>query len=716
MLDKIIDHYEALFDGYGPTDVESYIQAQELSAAEATAFREYATEVNQCCQMFDSALNETSFDVTEVSLAEESVFENFLLRREIGRGGMGVVYEAEQLRPVRREVAVKVMQKRPSRKYDDAMLRFELERQAIARMEHPGIAHLLDSGISQDGIPYLAMELIRDQLSITEYCKQHRLPIADRLKLFAAACRAVQHAHQKGAIHRDLTPDNVLVTEVDGQPTPKIIDFGLAWELGPPDETSDEVVAKTDIVGTYEYMSPEQARGDVDQLDVRTDVFGLGGVLCALLSGCHPIGLAHSRLRTEVLSTVRTASRSPPSQRFAEQTPQRQREWAEACQTTPQRLRRKLRLQLDDIVSTASSLDSTDRYQSVDALAVDVERVLRNEPVSVKRGDGWYVVRQAIVRNRVLLSLLTSALFITFLVSALVRESRTLAIEKQMMEDMHQTQLADFITIDMDAAGLPPTTETRETLLNFTNNLVEEAEKKESMRKSPLIVYRLVRNYEQLSQPELALETLRRFRPQIEIPDFWMALFALTEATLLCEIEDFDEAGELLTSLDVAALDFERGEGKLRFLLAELKIAAGDHQAGINMLEELLSESADQIRDADTNPSVLRWRRRLGGLLGGPNMGRLAEAEERLSKVVQVYASQPEAYPITDRALARFELAAAQLRLGISPRNPTFLKQAERNLAKCVEFDEYLFEDEPILLKARDWLTRVRKLNSPIKQ
>ncbi len=210
----------------------------------------------------------------------------YKLLQRIGEGGMGAVYMAEQEKPVRRRVALKII--KPGMDSEQVVARFEAERQALAMMDHPSIARVFDAGTTETGRPFFVMELVKG-IPITEYCDQARLSTRERLELFVAVCQAIQHAHQKGIIHRDVKPSNVLVTLVDGQPLPKVIDFGIAKAI---DQRLTEKTMFTQygaIVGTLEYMSPEQAELSGLDVDTRSDIYALGVLLYELLTGTTPL-------------------------------------------------------------------------------------------------------------------------------------------------------------------------------------------------------------------------------------------------------------------------------------------------------------------------------------------------------------------------------------------------------------------------------------------
>ena len=212
----------------------------------------------------------------------------YRLIKQIGEGGMGSVWLAEQDQPVKRRVALKII--RAGMNSDEVIVRFEAERQALAMMDHLNIARILDAGTRSKGQPFFAMELVDGQ-PLTDFCDQHSLSIDERLAIFQQACDGIQHAHQKGIIHRDLKPSNILVTEYDGQPVPKIIDFGLAKALETAEKLTDKSMATAfgQVLGTFRYMSPEQAGLDELDIDTRTDIYAMGIILYELLIGTAPL-------------------------------------------------------------------------------------------------------------------------------------------------------------------------------------------------------------------------------------------------------------------------------------------------------------------------------------------------------------------------------------------------------------------------------------------
>ncbi|TFG50864.1 MAG: serine/threonine protein kinase, partial [Gemmatimonadales bacterium] len=280
----------------------------------------------------------------------------------LGAGGMGEVYLAEQSEPVRRRVAVKVI--KPGMDSKMVLARFDAERQALALMDHPGIAKVLDAGATGDGRPYFVMEHVRG-LPLTEYCDRHKLPTDERLELFILLCEAIQHAHQKGVIHRDLKPSNVLVT-VNGHPAPKVIDFGIAKAIGYRLTEQSLHTEQGQVIGTPAYMSPEQAEMSGLDVDTRSDIYTLGVMLYELLVGKLPLDPSEIPPRAVPLA-LREVDPVTPSARLVSMGMDRER-IAMLRQTDPGALRSRLKGDLDWIVMRAMEKDRTRRYETVTGL------------------------------------------------------------------------------------------------------------------------------------------------------------------------------------------------------------------------------------------------------------------------------------------------------------------------------------------------------------
>jgi serine/threonine protein kinase/tetratricopeptide (TPR) repeat protein len=321
----------------------------------------------------------------------------YSLLYRLGEGGMGVVFLAEQTDPVRRQVALKILRAGLNTRRDIA--RFETERQALALMDHPNIAKVFDGGTMTGGRSYFVMELIRG-VPITRYCDAHRLTPRDRLALFVQVCRGVQHAHQKGIIHRDLKPSNVLVPVYDGKPVPKIIDFGLAKATAKSPTDATPVTRFGHVVGTPEYMSPEQADSAQYDIDTRSDVYSLGVLLYELLTGTTPLRrerLAEAGI-AEVLFRICHDEPARPSTRLASSPDLKP--VAVARGVDPRELVGVVRGDLDWIALKCLEKDRGRRYETADGLARDVERFLRDEPVEASPPGVGYRLRKFARRHR----------------------------------------------------------------------------------------------------------------------------------------------------------------------------------------------------------------------------------------------------------------------------------------------------------------------------
>jgi serine/threonine protein kinase len=346
--------------------------------------------------------DESGQAVQETGNVEEELGRHigpYKLLQKIGEGGGGVVYMAEQEKPVRRRVALKIIKLGMDTK--NVIARFEAERQALAMMDHPNIAHVLDAGATETGRPYFVMELVHG-IRITEYCDERRLDPRQRLDLFIQVCHAIQHAHQKGIIHRDIKPSNILVTHHDGVPVPKVIDFGIAKAIA--EKLTDKTLFTIygNFIGTPAYMSPEQAEYSGLDIDTRSDIYSLGVLLYELLTGKTPFEqneLLASGL-DEMRKTLREREPHRPSTKLdmlqtAELTMTAQRRHAEAP-----KLQLLLQGDLDWIVMKALEKDRRRRYETANGLAMDVRRFLNHEPVLARSPSRWYRFQKLVQRNR----------------------------------------------------------------------------------------------------------------------------------------------------------------------------------------------------------------------------------------------------------------------------------------------------------------------------
>ena len=339
---------------------------------------------------------------------ERQSFGPYTLVSKLGEGGMGEVWLAEQKLPLQRQVALKII--RAGLCNDSLLQRFLSERQSLAIMSHPAIAKVFDAGATPEGQPYFVMEYVAG-LPITTYCNQHRLQIRERLQLLMKVCDGVQHAHHKAIIHRDLKPANILVAEEDGQPSPRIIDFGLAKAVVPVSAEQTMLTQPGYFLGTPGFMSPEQLDSSAGDVDTRTDVYSLGAVLYALLTDSLPFDTSDWEKKPfhEVLRHLREDDPIPPSNKVRSNSHTR-RNVAESRSTQPQQLVKQLRGDLDWITMKALEKDRSRRYSTPTELAADIGRYLHNEAVIARPASTGYRVRKYISRHRVALGVTTGVI------------------------------------------------------------------------------------------------------------------------------------------------------------------------------------------------------------------------------------------------------------------------------------------------------------------
>ncbi len=594
----------------------------------------------------------------------------------LGEGGMGVVYEAEQEEPLKRRVALKVI--RLGMDSRAVVARFEAERQALARMEHGGIARVYDAGVTDRGRPWFAMEFV-DGVSITRYCRDKRLDLAARLKLFSQVCDAVQHAHQKGVIHRDLKPGNVLVTEVDGKPVPKVIDFGIAKAVG---EKLTDLTLHTQhglMIGTPGYMAPEQTKIE-QHADTRADVYSLGVILYEMLAGRLPF--ADEDFKTAALDEIHRIIREvePPRPSRAIHMP--------SSEDAGKTVARRLRGDLDWIVMRCLEKERSRRYGSPQELARDVGRYLKNEPVDAGPPTARYKVGKFVRRHRLGVGLTAAVAVATFGVTitlavllGVAREARAETERERQVavaaeaEATEQAEIAravnDYLTNEVlgTAAGAGvvaagPKMTLRQVLDAASASIAGQFDRPRSeaairiaIGRSYLQLEAFVKGLEHLDAAvELLEPELPADDPELLEAEYWAAYARYA-------LRQYDEARRrfvpLLTRSEaVFGADDDRAV-RIRSNLASIAVVEGDYDAAVPLYEELLA-----LRLRTSGPDsvmTLETRGELGELLGV--LGRFDEGREHMAATVEgLRAATAEHHPrvlnFTSR-LAFLELSAA---------------------------------------------------------
>ncbi len=379
---------------------------------------------------------------------------HYRILQEIGQGGFGVVYMAEQQAPVRRTVALKII--KPGMDTREVIARFEAERQALALMDHPNIARVLDAGATASGRPYFVMELVRG-VPLTEFCDKNQFSTKRRLEMFITICQAVQHAHQKGVIHRDLKPSNIMVTLHDGKPVPKVIDFGISKAIAQKLTDKTLFTRYGQMIGTPQYMSPEQAEMSGLDVDTRSDVYSLGVILYELLTGTTPLKIETLREagHGEMLRLIQEQEAPKPSTRLSTLT-DRLTVICKQRSTNERMLSNLIRGDLDWIVMKSLDKDRSRRYETAIALAHDIQRHLDDEPVMAGAPSSLYLVQKLIRRNRglfVAATAIASSLLIGLVFSLAGYARASVARHKALESEQAALKSSELMVTERDRAN-----------------------------------------------------------------------------------------------------------------------------------------------------------------------------------------------------------------------------------------------------------------------
>jgi eukaryotic-like serine/threonine-protein kinase len=604
----------------------------------------------------------------------------YRLVRELGAGGMGVVYLAEQTEPVRREVALKVL--KPGMDTRQVVARFEAERQALAVMEHPGIARVFDAGATAAGRPYFVMERV-EGVAITEYCDAQRLGVRDRVRLLGQVCRAVQHAHQKGVIHRDLKPSNVLVTVTDGAPLCKIIDFGIARAVERTAEEQTLLTRADQSLGTPAYMSPEQVDPAGRDIDTRSDIYSLGVLLYELLAGALPFEPAAYRGWAFYAQHL-VREPSPPSVRIAGLEAELQSRVAAQRRTDPAALRRQLRGELDWVVMRALEKERERRYETANGFAFDLDRYLANEPVLASPPSRAYRARKFVRRHRagVAFAAVVAVLLVGFagamgVQAERVARARDLAVARQGQAE----DLIGFMVGDLRGKLTPV------GRLDILDDVGQRA-----------LAY-----FAAVPESELTDEELFRRAEAIR----QLGEVRLDQGDLDAAMETFREALGLTTGL--AARDPRNGQwqvglGAAHFWVGDVLRRQGDLEGAQREYSAYRDVAA---RLVERDPRNLEWRREL--VLASSNLGVVAYTAGDLPAALGAWTQRLDAQRLLSAQAPsdldlQFELSNAHNQLGVALEESGDLAGALANLRTDVGLKRALLAQDPQNTQRRGFL------------
>jgi serine/threonine protein kinase/tetratricopeptide (TPR) repeat protein len=589
-----------------------------------------------------------------------TVIGPYRLVQQIGEGGMGIVFLAEQTQPVQRRVALKVI--KPGMDSQQIIARFEAERQALALMDHVNIARVLDAGTTESGRPYFVMELVHGA-PLTQYCDEQRLTPRERLELFVPVCQAIQHAHQKGIIHRDIKPSNVMITLYDGKPVPKVIDFGLAKAMEQKLTERTLFTQYGTMVGTLEYVSPEQAETSALGVDTRSDIYSLGVLLYELLTGTTPLN--RKRITevpyAEIIRLIKEQEPPRPSSRLSDSgdalasiSAQRKME--------PARLTKLVRGELDWIVMKTLEKDRNRRYETANALALDVQRYLTDEPVEACPPSALYRFGKFARRNKVTLAAASAiGLAAVIMVVVLAIDNAVIARQKQAKEQA---------------------LEQKETAL-VQARLEKERADQNLGKADEAVEHYLFRTAEDPRLKSADLHELRKDLLVSAIPYY-----------------------EAFTKQKGVGDQLEAKQGAAYYALAYLRAEMGERKQALADYERAETIFAHQSADA---PARARYRQLLGychNALGNEfrDLGKPTEAEQSYGKALAIQEKLANEFPASP--YYRLELAGTHNNLGMLFRQQGDVVQAEAHHSKALALRKQLADAFPRLPQCRRDLAR----------
>ncbi len=603
----------------------------------------------------------------------------YKLLQQIGEGGMGVVWMAEQQEPVKRRVALKLIRADMGSK--EIVARFEAERQALAVMDHPNIARVLDAGTTDSGSPFFVMELVKG-MPLNEFCDQNQLSIRERLELFVPICNAIQHAHQKGIIHRDLKPSNVLVTLQDGKPLPKVIDFGLAKALEHTHKLTDKTLFTEfgKVVGTLQYMSPEQAEMNVLDIDTRTDIYSLGVMLYELLTGSTPIEKEslQNNAMLQVLAMIRDTDPPLPSTRLSS-SGDKAAVISRHRQISPSKLQQILRGDLDWVVMKAIDKDRPCRYETANGFAMDIKRFLNGEPVTAAPPSAIYRMKKFVRRNKAAIFVAATAAILMLLATGIstwqaVRASR--AEKRALQQEAIANNINAFFQDDILTQTNPEMQSDRDlklrTVLDSASDKIEQGRFVDQPQVEASIRQTISRSYLALGLFDKAETHLKRVVDLCRVvwgeddPHTLSAMNNLSNVYL--RQERYDKATPLkeqVLQISKRVLGAKNPDTLMRMVnLADLYRSRGNNDDNENA-KVLLLDALDSYRELPNPP--------LESMLGAIN------------NLAIVYAVTGD----YERAETMFNELVVRLTKALSPEHPTTL-MAKHNLGCCyMEQGEY---------------------------